>query len=332
MDKPLPHLKCCAVVAAWIATTACPSATAQPVAADAYPTRPVTLLVGYGPGGSTDIVARVVAQRLSERWGVQAIVVNRPGADTIIATEAVAKAQPDGYTLLVANSTNATNASMHAKLPYDPLGDFTSVAMLGAAVNLLSSNPAFPPSNIKELIALAKARPGEITYASVGAGSSQHLLIEHFAQRAGINLTHVPYKSGGAAIFDTIAGHITTTISAIASQSPYVKAGKLKPLVVTSTKRSALLPQVATIGEQGFPELQSDYWIAIMGPSKLPPPIIAKLNADINAVLQLPTLRERFVDLGVDVIGGSSDDLDRYYRKELTMWANVVRDARIERK
>lgn len=332
MGKSLPRLKYFTVVAAWIATGACPLAVAQPVGADAYPAKPVTLLVGYGPGGSTDIVARVVAQRLSERWGVQAVVVNRPGADTIIATEAVARAQPDGYTLLIANSSNATNASMHAKLPYDPLGDFTSVAMLGAAVNLLSANPAFPPNNVRELIALAKARPGEITYGSVGAGSSQHLIMEHFAQRARISLTHVPYKSGGAAIFDTIAGHISTMIAAVASQSPYVKAGKLKPLVVTSAKRSALLPQVATISEQGFPDLQSDYWMAVMGPAKLPLAIVTKLNADINAVLQLPALRERFTELGVDPGGGGSDELDRFYRKELTMWANVVRDARIERK
>ncbi|OGA45937.1 MAG: hypothetical protein A3G24_26320 [Betaproteobacteria bacterium RIFCSPLOWO2_12_FULL_62_13] len=308
------------------------SAQAQPAGAGAYPAKTVRLVVGYAPGGSTDIVARAVAQRLSERWGTQVVVENRPGADTIIATDAVAKARPDGYTLLLANSTNATNPSIISKLPYDPVRDFTSVVMLGAATNLLSANPAFPPKSLKEMIALARARPGEITYASVGAGSSQHLLVEHFALRARVKLLHVPYKGGGPAIIDTMAGHVSTMIGTVASQESYIKAGRLKPLVVFSAARSAVLPQTPTIAEQGFPELRSEYWIGIMGPAKVPPTVVVKLNTDINAVLDLPEIRERFKQLGVDPLGGSAEDMDRHYRKELTLWANVVRDAGIERK
>lgn len=313
-------------------TLICASAQAQPASANAYPVKTVRFVVGYAPGGSTDIVARLVAQRLSEQWGTQVVVENRPGADTIIATDAVAKAQPDGYTLLLANSTNATNPSVIAKLPYDPLRDFTSIVMLGAATNLLSANPSFPPNSLKEMIALAKARPGEITYASVGSGSSQHLLVEHFALRARVKLLHVPYKGGGPAVIDTMAGHVSTMIGTVATQESYIKAGRLKPLVVFSATRSAVLPQTPTIGEQGFPDLQSEYWIGIMGPAKLPVAVVAKLNTNMNAVLNVPGIRERFKQIGVDPLGGGAEDMDRYYRKELTLWANVVRDAGIERR
>ena len=310
---------------------ACTYAHAQP-AAPKYPTKPVRLILGYAPGGATDIVARAVAQRLTESWGVQVVVENRPGADTIIATEVVANAPPDGHTLLLGNSTNATNPSIYAKLPYDPARDFTSVVMLAAATNLMSANAVFPPNNLKELIALARARPGEVTYGSVGAGSSQHLLVEHFALRAKIKLNHVPYKGGGPALIDTLAGHVSTMIGTIATSEAYIKAGRIKPLVVFSAKRSSALPQTATVGEQGFPDLQSDYWIGIMGPAKLPAPVVAKLNADFNAVLKMPEIRDRFIQIGVEPLGGTSDDMERYYRKELATWAAVVREAGIERK
>ncbi len=306
-------------------------AHAQP-ADPKYPGKAVRLVLGYAPGGATDIVARAVAQRLSEIWGVQVVVENRPGADTIIATEVVANAQPDGYTLLLANSTNATNPSIYAKLPYDPARDFTSVIMVAAAANLMSANAVFPPNNVKELVALARSRPGEVTYGSVGTGSSQHLLVEHFALRAKIKLNHVPYKGGGPALIDTLAGHVSTMIGTIATSEVYIKNGRIKPLVVFSAKRSSALPQTATIGEQGYPDLQSDYWIGIAGPAKLPAAIVAKLNTDFNTVLKRTDIRERFAQLGVDALGGSSDDMERHYRKELATWAEVVRGAGIERK
>ena len=325
-----PLSPCRAALVLWLSLS-CVCAHAQP-ADPKYPARTVRLILGYAPGGATDIVARALAQRLTESWGVQVVVENRPGADTIIATEAVANAPPDGYTLLLANSTNATNPSIYAKLPYDPARDFTSVVMLATAVNLMSANAVFPPNNVKELVALAKARPGEVTYASVGTGSSQHLLVEHFALRAKIKLNHVPYKGGGPALIDTIAGHVPTMIGTIATSDAYIRNGKIKPLVVFSAKRSSALPQTATIGEQGYPDLQSDYWIGIAGPARLPAPVVAKLNADINSVLKRIEIRERFTQLGVEPVGGSSDDMERYYRKELATWADVVRNAGIERK
>ena len=321
----------CRFTLACVLSLAAICAQAQPAEVK-YPSRPVRLVLGYAPGGATDIVARAVAQRLTESWGVQVVVENRPGADTIIATEAVANAAPDGYTLLLANSTNATNPSIYAKLPYDPTRDFTSVAMLAIAVNLMSANAVFPPNNVKELIALARTHPGAVTYGSVGAGSSQHLLVEHFALRAKIKLNHVPYKGGGPALIDTIAGHIPTMIGTIATSDAYIKSGKIKPLVVFSARRSNALPQTATIGEQGFPDLQSDYWIGIAGPAKMPASIVAKLNADLNTVIKRTDVRERFAQLGVDATGGTSDEMEQYYRKELATWAAVVRDAGIERK
>jgi tripartite-type tricarboxylate transporter receptor subunit TctC len=319
------------VLFALVHTLAATASHAQTAAPDAYPRKPVRLIVGYGAGGSTDIVARVVAQRLTERWGVQALVDNRPGADTIIATELVGRSEPDGYTLLVANSTNGTNPAVRSKLPYDPARDFTSVAMIGAAANLLTAHPALPVNSVKELIVLAKAKPGQITYGSVGAGSVQHLLMEYFALRAGVKLNHVPYKSGGAAITDTMAGHISSMLAAVASQAPFVKAGKLKPLVVFSAKRSAALPHVGTIGEAGLSDLQSDYWIGIMGPANMPAAVVSKINADINAVLQLPATRETFGTQGVVAMPGSPRDMDEYYKKELLFWAKVVRDVGLER-
>lgn len=300
--------------------------------AGGYPARTVRLIVGYAPGGSTDIVARAVAQKLTERWGMQVVVDNRPGGDTVIATDVVAKSPADGYTLLLGNSTNATNPSILTKLPYDPVNDFTSIVLLGAATNLVSANPSFPPNSLKEMIALARQRPDQITYASVGAGSVQHLLVEHFALRAKVKLLHVPYKGGGPAVIDTMAGHVSTMIGSVATQESYIRAGRLKPLVVFSEKRSDVLPKVPTIAEQGFADLRSDYWIGLMAPAKLPAAIVAKINTDANAVLATPDLQERFRQLAVVPMGGSAEEMDRYYKKELALWAQVVRDANIERK
>ena len=182
------------------------------------------------------------------------------------------------------------------------------------------------------MIALARARPDQITYASVGAGSSQHLLVEHFALRAHVRLLHVPYKEGGPAVIDTIAGHVSTMIGSVATQESYIRGGRLKPLVVFSASRSPVLPQVQTIAEQGFPDLRSDYWIGLMGPAKLPAAIVAKINADANVVLSMPEIQERLRQLAVVPMGGSAEEMDRYYRNELVLWAQVVKDAKLQRK
>ena len=295
-----------------------------------FPKKTVKLIVGYGPGGSTDLIGRAVAQGLSEIWGTSVVVENKPGGDTIIASEMVAKSAPDGYTLLVANSTNATNAASGRKLPYDPVGDFTSIAMVGAAPNLLSVNPSFKANNLKELILFAKNTPNQFSYGTVGAGSSQNLLMEYFAKKAGIQLNHIPYKSGGAAITDIMGNHLIGILSGVASQEQFVKSGKLKPIVFFSEKRSPILPNVPSISEDGFKGLSSDYWIGIMGPPKMPQELVNKINADINTVLKSAEIQENFKKQGVETISGSSKDMSAYYAKELKFWSVLAKELGID--
>jgi len=295
-----------------------------------FPKKTVKLVVGYGPGGSTDLIGRVVAQGLSEVWGTSVVVENKPGGDTIIASDMVAKSAPDGYTLLVANSTNATNAASGRKLPYDQVNDFTSIAMVGAAPNLLSVNPSFPVNNLKELILFAKNNRNQFSYGTVGAGSSQNLLMEYFAKKAGIELNHIPYKSGGAAITDIIGNHLVGILSGVASQEQFVKSGKLKPIVFFSEKRSSILPSVPSISEDGFKGLSSDYWIGIMGPPKMSQELINKINADINTVLKSPDVQETFKKQGVEIISGSPKDMGNYYAKELRFWSMLTRELGID--
>ena len=297
---------------------------------EGFPKKTVRLIVGYGPGGSTDIIGRAVAQGLSEIWGIPVVVENKPGGDTIIASELVAKAAPDGYTLLVANSTNATNAASGRKLPYDPVSDFTSIAMVGAAPNLLSVSPSFQANNLKELIAGAKNKPNEFSYGTVGAGSSQNLLMEYFAKKAGIQLNHIPYKSGGAAITDIMGNHLIGILSGVASQEQFVRGGKLKPIVFFSEKRSSVLPNVPSIAEEGFKGLSSDYWIGIMGPAKMSQNLVNKINADLNAVFKQSDIQENFKKQGIEIISGSPQDMNTYYLSELKFWSTLVKDLGID--
>lgn len=306
-----------------------PAATQQTAAG--YPAKPVRLLVGYAPGASTDTVARIVAQKLTERWGVQVVVDNRPGANTIIASDIAAKAPADGHTLLLGNSANATNPAVYARLPYDGAKGLSSVVMTAFSTNLVSANPAFPPRGLKELIALAKSRPGQITYGTAGAGSSQHLVMELLGLRAGIKITPIHYRGGAPALVDTVSGQVPVMIGSVVLQGPYVRAGKLKPLVVTGPSRSPAMPDVPTIAEQGFPGLVSDYWLGIMGPAGLPRQVIEKINKDVNTVLTLRDVREMFARSGIAPGGGSSQEMDKYFKDELAMWAAVVRDAGLER-
>ena len=301
----------------------------QPTAG--YPAKPVRLLVGYAPGASTDIVARTIAQKLTERWGMPVVVENRPGANTIIASDIAAKALADGYTLLMGNSANATNPAVYATLPYDGTKGLSSVVMVALATNLVSANPSLPADNVRELIALAKRRPGQLAYGSPGAGSSQHLVMELLGLRAGVKMTAVHYRGGAPALVDTLSGQIPMMIGTIATQEQYVKLRKLKPLMVTSAQRSPALPDVPTLAERGFPGLVSDYWLGIMGPAGLPRQIAEKINKDVNTVLERQDVRDIFARNGIAPAGGSAQEMDKYFRDEIAMWAGVVRDAGLER-
>jgi len=297
-------------------------------AQESYPTRIVRLVVGYAAGGSTDVVARTLAAALSKKWGIQVIVENKAGADSIIASEGVAKAAPDGYTLLLANSANATHPSTQAKLSYNPLKDLAPVIMAASAKNVVTT--ASPNiQTLQDALRLARANPKTVTY---GSGSPLHHLVgELLSQQAGVKLMHVPYKGAGPAITDAIAGHVVLNIGTVASQEPYIRSGKLRALAVAADTRSSVLPDIPTMAEVGVPNVRADYWIGIMGPSGVPASVIAKLNSDINAILKESEVSQRFSALGLEPLGGSAEDMGKLLAAEVERWSRVATQAGIEK-
>src|SRR5262245_61492845 len=248
-----------------------------------YPHRPIRMIVPFPPAGSTDIVGRVLAHPLAERLGVQIVIDNRPGAHTIIGTDIAAKASPDGHTMLLATSGHGTNPALY-KLPFDPVRDFTPVLLLTTSANVVVVNANQPIRNLQDLIAQAKKRPGQITYATGGVGTVQHLAVEMLKLRADINLLHVPYKGAGPALVDAISGQVTMVAASIPPVMPQLQGGRLRPVLVTSSKRAESLPNVATVAEQGFPGFEVIYWIGLMGPAKIPASIVSRLNGELNAI------------------------------------------------
>ena len=296
-----------------------------------FPARPIRLIVPYAPGGSTDVVGRLIALRMSERWKVQAVVENRPGGNSIIGTDLVAKAPPDGYTLLMATSANATNPSMYTQLPYHAIADFSMISLVSTSPNMIVANPSLPVKNLRELAALGRARPGEITYGSAGYGSSQHLTMELIALNLGVKFNHVGYKGAGPATIDAVAGHIALAVSTIATFEAHVRSGRLKALAVTSAGRSAAFPDVPTVAEQGLKDFATLYWLGIVAPRGVAAPVVARLSAEVGAILKLPDMQSRLAGLGIDPVGGSPQEFDAFYRGELASWARVVKDAKLDR-
>lgn len=290
-----------------------------------YPSRPIRLIVPFPPAGSTDIVGRILGQKLSERLGVQIVIDNRPGAHTIIGTDIVAKANADGHTMLMATSGHVTNPSIYKPLPFDPLKDFTPVLLLTTSANVLIVNAAQPVRSLADLIAQAKAKPGQLTFASGGHGTVQHLAVEMLKVRAAINLIHVPYKGAGPALVDTISGQVNMVITSIPPAVPHLKTGKLRAILVTSSKRAASMPGVATVAEQGFPGFEVIYWIGLMGPAKLPAPVVNKLNSEFNSTMQIPAVREQLQTQGADPVGGTPVEFLAFLKHELKMWAELVK-------
>lgn len=304
---------------------------AAPSRAQEYPAKPIRLIVPYAPGGSTDVVARLIALRLTERWKVQAVVENRPGGNSIIGTDLVAKSPPDGYTLLMGTSANATNPSMYTQLPYNAIADFTSISLVSTSPNMIVANSSLPVKNLKELAALGKAHPATITYGSAGYGSSQHLTMELIALKLGVRFNHVGYKGAGPATIDAVAGHIALAVSTIATFEAHVRTGRLKALAVTSVKRSAAFPDVLTAAEQGLKEFETLYWLGLMGARGMAEPVVAKLSAEVGAILKLPDMQSRLAQLGIDPVASSPQEFDAFYRAELASWAKVVKDARLDK-
>ncbi len=295
-----------------------------------YPDRPVRVLVGYPPGGGTDIVARLVAQPLSEKWKQPVVVDNRPGANAIIATEAVVKAKPDGYTLLMAYATElALNPATHRKLPYDPLRDLAPIAQLGSAPLVLAAHPALPARDLAGLLALAKAKPGALSYSSSGNGSVHHFAGELFKLRTGADILHIPYKGSGPATADAVSGQVQLTYASVASVLRFVQSGRLKALAVTSPARSAQLPEAPTFSEAGVKDVELTSWYGLLAPAGTPVELIRRIHADVSAVLAMPEVQKGFSNQGLDMAQSSPAAFADFIKAEAAKYARIAQAAKI---
>ena len=304
--------------------------SAQAAVGDDYPSRPVRLLVPNPPGGGSDAVARILAQKLGERLNQQFVVDNRAGGGGIIANETVARANPDGYTLLLAFIGPVAISPALTKVPYDSVKDFAPVALVAAGQYMLVLHPSVPAKSLKDFVAYAKANPGKINYASAGNGSPLHLAAELFKARAGVNMVHVPYKGGGPATAAILAGEVQAVFGSLTSVVPQIKAGKLTAIGVTGAKRSTLAPEYATIAELGYPGFEMTSWYGVLLPAKSPPAVTAKLNAGINESLQAKDVIDSLKRQGLDATGGAPEVFAAHIKSELAKWAKVVKDAGIK--
>ena len=304
--------------------------TAGAASAQTYPTKAVRLVVPFLAGGSTDIVGRTVAQKLSEMWGQQAFVDNRPGGGTTIGTEMVAKAAPDGYTLLVTPAPFTINPSLLTKLPYDALTDFAPITLINTTPLVMVVNPGVPAKNVKELIALAKAKPGKLNFGSSGTGGSNHLAGELFDAMAGVKMVHIPYKGNAGALTDIVGGHLDVVYNGITSAVALIRGGKLRALAVTSLQRSAALPDVPTIDESGLKGFEAVAWNGLTAPAKTPRDVIMKINADVIKIVNSPELKERLKADGSDPVGNSPEQYAAFLRNEIAKWAKVIKFAGVK--
>jgi tripartite-type tricarboxylate transporter receptor subunit TctC len=301
---------------------------AMPAAAQSYPSKPVRLIVPFPPGGSNDVVGRMIAAQLSTRLDKPVFVENQGGAGGLIGAEMAARSQPDGYTLLLISVAYAFNPAIY-KLPYDPATAFTPVAMLGAGPVVIAVTSKLPVGSLKELIALAKEKPGELNYATAGVGSFQHLASELFKQQAGVDIVHIPFKGGGPAMMDVIAGNTQITIGSLIQMLPQIKGGKLKALGVGSANRIAALPDLPTISEAGVPGYEVTNWWGIVAPTGTPRSVIDRLHKDLTAIVASPETKKRFEAEGSEPLSMSVDEAGRFIAAETVKWARVVKDAGI---
>ena len=304
-------------------------AAATLAAAQDYPNRPIRLVVPQPPGGPTDIVSRILAQKMSERMGQPINVDNRAGAGSNIGTEIVAKAPRDGHTLVVATVQHIVNPFLFAALPFDPVRDFAPVSLISKAHIVLITHPESPAHTLRELIAAAKARPGQINWGSAGNGSTSHLAVELFKVNAGADVVHVPYKGTQPALTDLVGGRIPVMFDGVITSLPHIRAGRVRPLAVASLTRSLLLPEVPTMTEAGLPGFEAVGLAALMAPAGTPPEVIARLHREVVAVLQTPEVRERLIAMGLEVVGNSPAEFAEYLRSESVKWGKIIRDAKI---
>ncbi len=309
----------------WAAVAALPSSAL----AQAYPAKPIRIVVGFSPGGTTDILARDLGARLQESWGQSVVVDNRPGAGGNIAAAAVAKAPPDGYTLLLSTNSFAINPALYSKMPYDTIKDFVPITFIGSVTNILFAHPSVPVKTMKDVVALAKSRPGQVTYGSGGVGTSPHLAVELFKSMSKVDLVHVPYKGVPPVVQGLLAGELALGTASLPSAGipEHVKSGRLRGLALTGSKRSQTLPQVPTMIESGFPGFDVVIWYGMLAPAGTPPDLVTKLNAELIRIFGLPAVRERWAAQDFDIATTTPSEFTTYIKSELAQWAKVVKEA-----
>jgi tripartite-type tricarboxylate transporter receptor subunit TctC len=298
----------------------------SPALAQQYPTRPVRFVVPFAPGGSTDTLARTIGVKLADSLGQQVVVDNRPGANGDIGMMIVAKAPPDGHTILLGYIANLAIApSLYAKLPFDPVMDYAHITQIATSPNVLTAHQSVPAKGLQELIALAKAKPGAINFASTGVASVGHLTGELLNNLAGMKMTHVPYKGGGQAIIDLLGGHVQVMFSGFSAAMPHIKSGKVRALAVTGIKRSPALAEVSTIAEQGFPGVEATAWYGVLAPAGTPKPVVTRLHGETVRILKLPDVSQRLNGLGFEIVGSTPEQFGAYIRSEIKKWEKVVK-------
>jgi tripartite-type tricarboxylate transporter receptor subunit TctC len=296
--------------------------------AQGYPNKPIRFIAAFPPGSASEILGRVIGQKLQEAWGQPVVVETRPGAGGTIAADLVAKSAPDGYTLLVGSSAETTvGVSLYPKLPYDPVKDLAPVIAIGPVPNVLVVNPAVPAASVKELVALAKSRPGQLNFGSSGNGTTSHLAGEMLKLQAGIDIVHIPYRGSPPALTDLLGGRTTMMFGPLTTALPHVRAGKLRALAVATAKRFPTTPEIPTMMESGYPDFEASLWFGFLAPGATPKDIVVKLNAEIGKILQLPDVRDTLIKQGAEPVGGTPEEYGALIRKDIAKWAKVVKES-----
>ena len=316
---------CAAIALPLVLGLAAPGAHAQ-----GYPAKPIRIVVPYPPGGFNDTLGRTLAAKFTEAWGQPVVVDNKPGGNTLIGTDFVAKAAPDGYTLLVVAFPFSVVPSLIKQMPYDTTRDFAPVILAATSPNLLVVHPSLPVRSVAELVALAKAKPGSLSYASTGNGSSNHISMELFKSLAGVDIVHIPYKGSGPAVSDLLGGQVQLMFDNTPNVLPQVKAGKLRALASSGTSRSALTPDIPTVAEAGVAGYELTVWFGLVAPAGTPREVVNKLNAEVTRILAMPDVRERFLAQGVEPVGSTPEQFGEHIRAQMAKWSRVVRDAGVK--
>lgn len=299
-------------------------------AADAYPSKPIKWVVPFTPGGAMDTMARTLGEKMSQSMKQPIVIENRPGAGGVIGSTTVAKSEPDGYTMMIVSIGHAVNPSLYPRLPYDPVKDFEPVSLVGIVPNVLVINPAVKAGNVSELVALAKQQPGKLTFASAGSGTTIHLAGELFASMANVDILHVPYKGSAPAVTDLMGRQVDMMFDSVSSAKPYIDSGRLKPLAVTTAKRSSALPNVPTVAEAGIKGYELSGWYAVFVPAKTPQPVVNRINEELVKALKQPDVKARFAQIGAEPVGSSPAELASYLKSESSKWSEIVRARNIK--